>query len=296
MYRIKAYELPEAARDSKGQHIANLLEFQPDEHIRSVLVLGGYDDAEYLVLATKAGIVKKSAMSAFDSNRSAGLIAINLREIEDADGNTHTDEVIAARAVNSDDHLLLVSKNGQSVRFPAADDVLRPMGRVTGGVTGMKFRGDDELLAMDVVRPDTFVFTVTDSGFAKRSTIDEYRLQGRGGLGIKVAKLPNDRGHLVGAAIVEETDEVFVLMEKGKVVRSRVAEVPAKGRDTMGVVFAKPDAKDSIILVNVFQQTEVDDEEETATDSTTAASDTTNAGHEDSDDHDVVSENAQTQE
>lgn len=261
VYRIKGYELPEAPRDSKGQHIANLLEFQPDETIRSVLVIGGYDEAEYLVLATKHGIVKKTAMSAFDSNRSAGLIAINLREFEGPDGSLVTDELVAARAVNSDDHLLLVSKNGQSVRFPASDDVLRPMGRVTGGVTGMKFRGDDELLAMDVAHPDTFVFTVTDSGFAKRSSIDEYRVQGRGGLGIKVAKLPNDRGHLVGAAIVEETDEVFVLMEKGKVVRSSVAGVPSKGRDTMGVVFAKPDQKDSIILVNVFKESEPDDDE-----------------------------------
>ncbi|MDO5644727.1 MAG: DNA gyrase subunit A [Dermabacter sp.] len=264
VYRLKAYELPEAARDSKGQHIANLLEFQPGEAIRSVLVLGGYDDADYLVLATKAGIVKKTAMSAFDSNRSAGLIAINLREFEQADGTVITDEVIAARAVNEDDHLLLVSKNGQSVRFPAADDVLRPMGRVTGGVTGMKFRGDDELLAMDVVREGTYVFTVTDSGFAKRSSVDEYRVQGRGGLGIKVAKLPNDRGHLVGAAIVEDTDEVFVLMEQGKVVRSSVAGVPAKGRDTMGVVFAKPGKGDAIILVNVFHETEVDDDQDEA--------------------------------
>ena len=105
---------------------------------------------------------------------------------------------------------------------------------------------------------------MTDSGFAKRSSIDEYRVQGRGGLGIKVAKLPNDRGHLVGAAIVEETDEVFVLMEKGKVVRSSVAGVPSKGRDTMGVVFAKPDQKDSIILVNVFKESEPDDEAEEA--------------------------------
>lgn len=262
VYRIKAYELPEAARDSKGQHIANLLEFQPAETIRSVLVISGYDDADYLVLATKAGIVKKTPMSAFDSNRTAGLIAINLREIELADGSIRTDELVAARAVNEADHLILVSKNGQSVRFPAADNVLRPMGRVTAGVTGMKFREDDELLAMDVVRPDTFVFTVTDSGFAKRSSVDEYRVQGRGGLGIKVAKLPNDRGHLVGAAIVEESDEVFVLMEKGKVVRSSVAGVPAKGRDTMGVVFAKPDQNDSIILVNVFKESEVESEED----------------------------------
>ncbi|MCG7427423.1 DNA gyrase subunit A [Helcobacillus sp. ACRRO] len=260
VYRIKAYELPEAARDGKGQHIANLLEFQPEETIASVLVISDYDEADYLILATRSGVVKKTAMSQFDSNRSAGLIAINLREVEGADGSTAMDEVVAARAVNADDHLMLVSRNGQSVRFPASDDVLRPLGRVTGGVTGMKFRDDDELLAMDVVHPGTYVFTVTDSGFAKRSPVDEYRVQGRAGLGIKVAKLPNNRGHLVGAAIVEEDDEVLVLMEKGRVVRSRVDGVPAKGRDTMGVVFAKPDQGDRITLVNVFAESEDEDE------------------------------------
>lgn len=260
VYRIKAYELPESARDGKGQHIANLLEFQPEETIRSVLVITDYDDADYLVLATRSGLVKKTAMSQFDSNRSAGLIAINLREITWADGTVSMDEVVAARAVNADDDLILVSRNGQSVRFPASDDVIRPLGRVTGGVTGMKFRADDELLAMDVARPGTYMFTVTDSGFAKRSSIEEYRVQGRAGLGIKVAKLPNDRGHLVGAAVVEADDEILVLMERGRVVRSRVDGVPAKGRDTMGVVFAKPDQNDRIILVNVF--TEMDEDED----------------------------------
>ncbi|MCT1429465.1 DNA gyrase subunit A [Brachybacterium muris] len=259
VYRSKGYEIPEAPRDAKGQHVANLMAFQPDERIASVLSLDTYEDAEFLVLATRSGLVKKTPLSAFDSNRTGGIIAINLREVDGPEG-PRPDRVIAARAVNSDDHLLMVSRNGQSVRFPAADDVLRPMGRATSGVTGMKFRHDDELLAMDVVRPGTFVVTVTDGGFAKRTSIDEYRLQGRGGLGIRVAKLPDDRGHLVGAAVVQETDEVLVVMERGKVVRSRVDGVPAKGRTTMGVVFAKPDKGDHIILVTTTAEAEVDDE------------------------------------
>ena len=147
------------------------------------------------------------------------------------------------------------------MRFPADDGTLRPTGRATSGVTGMKFRHEDQLLAMDVVRPDTFVVTVTDGGFAKRTTVDEYRLQGRGGLGIRVAKLPDDRGHLVGAAVVEESDELLVVMERGRVVRSKVAEIPAKGRTTMGVVFAKPDKGDRILLVTTGQETEVDEED-----------------------------------
>ncbi len=257
VYRAKAYELPEAPRDARGQHVANLLAFQPDERIASVLAISGYEDADYLVLATRRGLVKKTALTAFDSNRSGGVIAINLREVETDEG-PKTDELVAARVVDADDQLLLVSRNGQSVRFPAADDVLRPMGRATSGVTGMKFRGDDELLAMDVARPESYVFTVTDGGFAKRSPLEEYRVQGRGGLGIKVAKLPDDRGHLVGAAVVDEGDEVLVVMERGKVVRSKVAGVPAKGRDTMGVVFAKPDKKDRIVLVAVSAESEED--------------------------------------
>ena len=261
VYRAKGYEIPEAPRDAKGQHVANLMAFQPDESIASVLSIDSYDDAAYLVLATRSGLVKKTPMPAFDSNRTGGIIAINLRDIERPDG-IEPDRVIGARAVNSDDHLLLVSRNGQSVRFPAADDVLRPMGRATSGVTGMKFRGDDELLAMAVVTPDTYVVTVTDGGFAKRTSIDEYRIQGRGGLGIRVAKLPDDRGHLVGAAVVEETDEVLVVMEKGKVVRSRVAEIPPKGRATMGVTFAKPDKGDHIILVTTSAEPEEDVDED----------------------------------
>ncbi|MGO2824847.1 MAG: DNA gyrase C-terminal beta-propeller domain-containing protein, partial [Brachybacterium alimentarium] len=260
VYRAKGYELPEAPRDAKGQHVANLMAFQPDESIASVLAIDTYEDAEYLVLATASGLVKKTAMPAFDSNRTGGIIAINLRDIDGIEG-AQPDRVIAAQAVNADDHLLLVSRNGQSVRFPAADDVLRPTGRATSGVTGMKFRHDDELLAMDVVRPEQFVVTVTDGGYAKRTSVDEYRVQGRGGLGIRVAKLPDDRGHLVGAAVVEESDELLVVMERGRVVRSRVAEVPSKGRTTMGVVFAKPDKGDRILLVTTSPESEIDEEE-----------------------------------
>jgi DNA gyrase subunit A len=252
VYRAKGYEIPEAPRDAKGQHVANLLAFQPDEKIASVLAISSYEDAEYLVLATRHGLVKKTALTQFDSTRSGGIIAVNLREMDTPD------ELVAARVVDTDDQLLLVSRNGQSVRMPASDDVLRPMGRATSGVTGMKFRHDDELLAMDVVRPGTYVVTVTDGGFAKRSDIEEYRVQGRGGLGIRVAKLPDDRGHLVGAAVVEEGDELLVVMEKGKVVRSRVAEVPVKGRTTMGVVFAKPGKNDHIVLVAVSAESDVD--------------------------------------
>ncbi|RII42336.1 DNA gyrase subunit A [Galactobacter valiniphilus] len=252
VYRIKCYELQEAGRDAKGQHVANLLAFQPDEKIQQVLALRDYEQAPYLALATRNGLVKKTRLSEYDTNRSAGVIAINLR-----DG----DELVSAALVSEEDDLMLVSKLGQSVRFTATDEALRPMGRATSGVTGMKFREGDELLAADVVAPESFVFTVTDGGFAKRSPVDEYRVQGRGGLGIKVAKLPEDRGELVGALIVDEADEVLVVMASGKVVRTAVDQVPAKGRDTMGVIFAKPEKKDRIIGVAKNRDEQIEDED-----------------------------------
>jgi DNA gyrase subunit A len=247
VYRAKAYELPEGGRDAKGQHVANLLAFQPDERIAQVLALRDYEQAEYLVLATQRGLVKKTRLTDYDSNRSGGVIAINLRE----DDEGRPDQLVAARLVDSDQDLILVSRVGQSIRFTADDEQLRPMGRATSGVTGMKFRGEDELLAADVIREDAFLFTVTEGGIAKRTalTVENYRQQGRNGYGIRVANLPEQNGLLVGALVVAPDDEVLVIMERGKVVRSAVSEVNATGRTTQGVIFAKPDSGDKIIAV-----------------------------------------------
>ncbi|WP_432573088.1 DNA gyrase subunit A [Kineococcus sp. SYSU DK005] len=249
VYRAKGYELPEGGRDGRGQHVANLLAFQPGERIVAVLDVEDYEQAPFLVLATRGGIVKKTRLSEYDSNRSGGLIAINLRQRTGADGEEVDDELFAASLVGEGEDLFLVSRKGMSVRFAADDDTLRPMGRATSGVTGMKFRGEDELLAMAVASDDLDVFVVTELGYAKRTRIAEYRRQGRGGLGIKVAKLAEARGDLVGALTVSEDDEVLVVMAGGRVVRSRVDEVPAKGRDTMGVTFARPETGDRIIAV-----------------------------------------------
>ncbi|WP_434056452.1 DNA gyrase subunit A [Georgenia wangjunii] len=248
VYRTKGYELPEGGRDAKGQHVANLLAFQPGERIAQVLALRDYDQSDYLVLATKRGLVKKTRLQEYNSPRTGGLIAINLRT--DAEGEP--DELVGAGLANSDDDLLLVSRKGQSIRFTASDDSLRPLGRATSGVTGMKFRDSDELLAMDVVRPsssDGALFVVTEGGYAKRTAVTEYRVQGRGGLGIKVANLVEARGDLVGALLTAPDDEVLVIMERGKIVRSAVDEVNLTGRNTQGVTFAKPDKGDRIIAV-----------------------------------------------
>jgi DNA gyrase subunit A len=240
VYRAKAYELQEAGRDAKGQHVANLLAMAPDEQIAQVLDIRDYEAAKYLVLATRGGLLKKTALDEYDTNRSGGIIAINLRE---------GDELVSALLVEEDSDVLLVSKKGMSIRFTASNESLRPMGRSTAGVIGMKFRSDDYLLAASVVSEEGYVFVVTEGGFAKRTHVEQYRVQGRGGLGIKVAKLQEARGDLAGSLIVEEDDEVLVVLASGKVVRSAVAEVPAKGRDTMGVVFARFADEDRIIAL-----------------------------------------------
>ena len=274
VYRIKAYELPEGSRDSKGQHVANLLQFGPDETIQTVLSIPNYEVAKYLVLATRTGKVKKTALAEYDSPRQGGLIAVRLAADEET--GEPTDELIGAALCNAADDIILVSKQGMSLKFAADNDQLRPMGRQTAGVQGMKFRGDDELLAMDVVPEDSKqdLLVVTNEGFAKRTAISEYRLQGRNGFGVKAVQLAEGRGSLVGALIVSEDDQVMAIMKSGKVIRSNVTEVKRTGRTTQGVTLAKPDKGDEIISIARNEETG-EDEVETTDDTAAAASATT---------------------
>ena len=253
VYRAKAYQLPEAGRDAKGGHVAGLLSFQPDEDIAQVLAIRDYESAPYLVLATRRGLVKKTRLSDYNSPRQAGVIAINFREDDD--------ELIGAELVNPEDDLLLISRKAQSIRFRADDEQLRPMGRATSGVTGMKFREGDDMLSMTVIRRENadqenvaeadqlYVFTVTDGGFAKKTRIDAYRLQGRGGLGIKAMQITDTRGELVGGLVLKDSDDVISVTAGGQVTRSLVAGVPVKGRDTMGVSFVKFKGDDRVVTI-----------------------------------------------
>ena len=254
VYRTKVWQLPEAGRDAKGGHVAGLLSFLPDEHIAQVLTLRSYDDEPYLLLATRKGFVKKTALNSYDSPRQAGVIAINFRE--------EGDELIGASLCSSIDDVLLISRKGQAIRFQASDDQLRPMGRATSGVTGMRFRDGDELLSMAVLGGDAdlggrYVFTVTDGGFAKRTDVAEYRQQGRGGLGIKAMRLSDGRGSLVGGLIVADGDEVISIKQSGQVVRSAVSDVPVKGRDTMGVKFVGLRGEDVVAAIARYPESEV---------------------------------------
>jgi DNA gyrase subunit A len=240
VYRAKAYELPEAGRDARGQHVANLLAFQPDERIAEVLALPDYSVAPYLVLATSGGLVKKSHLTDFDSPRAGGIIAINLRE---------DDEVIAARLVSADDDLLLVSNYAQSIRFHATDEALRPMGRATTGVIGMRFGEGDRLLGMHVVREGADVLVATGGGFAKRTPADQYPVQGRGGQGVLTARIVEARGVLVGALMVRPEDEVFAITSAGGVIRTAAAEIKLSGRQTMGVRLVNLASGQSLVAI-----------------------------------------------
>ncbi|MDQ2782079.1 MAG: DNA gyrase subunit A, partial [Actinomycetota bacterium] len=242
VYRAKGYELPEGGRDAKGQHVANLMAFQPGEEIAQVMAIENYLSSPYLVLATRAGLVKKTKLSEYDSPRTGGLIAVNLR-----DG----DELVGAGLAAATDDLILVSRKGQSVRFHANDDALRPMGRATSGVTGMRFRDGDEMLSISVVPSgeDPDLFVVFENGLAKRTPASDYPVKGRATLGVRVAQVSDRGGDLVGALTVAEDDEVMVVMERGKIVRSRVDEIRRTGRNTQGVRFAAPDKGDAIVAV-----------------------------------------------
>ncbi len=250
VYRAKAYQLPDSGRDARGQHVANLLAFQPDEAITQVLAIDNYTAGENLVLATRKGMVKKTKLADYDTNRQGGIIAINLGD---------DDELISARLVSADDELLLVSRKGMSARFSGNDDTLRPMGRATGGVIGMRFRGGDSLLSMEVVHPDTFVVTITDGGFAKRTPVSEWATKGRGILGVRAMRLTEVRGSLVGAMVCEASDQIFAIASNGVVIRTKVEEIRPSGRDTMGVTLMNLTGDETVVAV--ARSTETDDDE-----------------------------------
>ena len=257
VYRTKAYELPEAARTARGQHVANLLAFQPEEKIAQVIQIKTYEDAPYLVLATRNGLVKKSKLTDFDSNRTGGIVAVNLRD---------TDELVGAALCSADDDLLLVSAHGQSIRFPANDEVLRPMGRATSGVQGMRFNTDDELLSLNVVRDDTYLLVATSGGYSKRTAIEEYTAQGRGGKGVLTIQYDQRRGSLVGALIVDDEDELYAITSGGGVIRTAAKQVRKAGRQTKGVRLMNLGEGDTLLAIarNADEPDEVPGEDDTS--------------------------------
>ena len=264
VYRAKAYDLPEASRIARGQHVANLLAFQPEERIAQVIQIKGYEDAPYLVLATRNGLVKKSKLTDFDSNRSGGIVAVNLR-----DG----DELVGAVLCSAEDDLLLVSAKGQSIRFSATDEALRPMGRATSGVQGMRFNADDRLLSLNVVQEGMYLLVATSGGYAKRTAIEEYTVQGRGGKGILTIQYDRRRGTLVGALIVDDETELYAITSGGGVIRTAARQVRKAGRQTKGVRLMNLGEGDTLIAV--ARNAEEDAVDESEIDGTADESDAT---------------------
>ncbi len=227
VYRSKAYELPEANRTARGQHVANILAFQPDEKIAQVMQIKDYSVAPFLALATARGQVKKTRLTDFDSPRQGGVIAINLRD---------NDELVGAVLIEQDQDLLLVTRKAMSIRFTADDLALRPMGRATEGVRGIALSDDDRLLSMMVVQEGVDVLVATERGFAKRTGIENYPNQGRGGKGVLTADPKARKGALVGALAVTLGDELYAITSGGGVIRTPVNGVRHnKDRATMGV-------------------------------------------------------------
>ncbi|MHB0927556.1 MAG: DNA gyrase subunit A [Candidatus Nanopelagicales bacterium] len=262
VYRVKAYELPDAGRDARGQHVANLLALQADESIAQVLDLRDYQQSEFLVLATKQGLVKKTRLAEYDSPRAGGVIAINLHD---------DDEVVSAQLVGNKDDLMLISHKGYSVRFTADEASLRAMGRATSGVIGMRFKTEDDyLLALDVVKPDSFVVTVTDGGYGKRTSVDEWNTKGRGTQGVRAMKLNQDRGGLVGALIAGENDQIYAIASNGVIIRTRLSEIRSTSRDTMGVSLMHLTGDDTLIAVARADEHEDDEAEASTTEGTDA--------------------------
>jgi DNA gyrase subunit A len=225
VYRLKVHELPLGSRQSKGRAIVNLLPFRQGEQVRAVVQTRNFEEAQYLLFATKNGVVKKTELAAYNTPLKAdGIIALKMRE---------GDELIGVRHSTGDDDVLMVSRNGQAIRFSEHD--VRPMGRAASGVQGMRLR-DDEVISVAIAAPDSDLLVVTENGFGKRTRVSEYPKKGRGGLGVKTVQLTEARGHLAGARIVRDGYQVMLISTGGTVIKMPVGDVKRLGRATQGVI------------------------------------------------------------
>src|SRR5579884_1926864 len=226
VYRLKVHELPLGSRQSKGRAIVNLLPFRQDEQVRAVIQTRDFEEARYLVFATKNGVVKKTELAAYNTPLKAdGIIAIKMRE---------GDELVGVRHASGDDDIMMVSRGGQAIRFHESQ--VRPMGRDTSGVQGMKLRKDDEVIEVNIPQDDADLLVVTENGYGKRTRVSEYPRKGRGGLGVKTVQLTEARGHLVGSRVVRDGYQVMLISTAGTVIRIPVEEVKRLGRSTQGVI------------------------------------------------------------
>jgi DNA gyrase subunit A len=226
VYRLKVHELPLGSRQSKGRAIVNLLPFRQNEQVRAVIATRSFEDAEFLVMATKNGMIKKTRFAEYNTPLKAdGIIAINLRD---------EDELVGVRHSSGNDDVLMVSRGGQAIRFHERE--VRPMGRATSGVKGMSLRQGDEVISVNIAQDDADLLVVTENGYGKRTRLPDYPVKGRGGLGVKTVQLTEARGKLAGARVVRDGYQVMLISTGGTVIRIPVEEVKRLGRATQGVI------------------------------------------------------------
>ncbi|HET7855723.1 MAG TPA: DNA gyrase C-terminal beta-propeller domain-containing protein, partial [Gaiellaceae bacterium] len=250
VYRLKVHELPLGTRQSKGRAMANFLPFRQEETIRAVIATRDFQEADYLVLATKNGVVKKSRFEEYNTPLKAdGIIAINLRDGDELVGVVHTD---------GDDDILMVSCKGQAIRFHEKE--ARPMGRATGGVRGMNLRKGDSVIAIARAENDSDLLVVTENGYGKRTRVDEYPVKGRGGLGVRTVQLTEAKGHLAGARVVRDGYQVMLISTGGTVIRMPVEDVKRLGRSTQGVIVMRLREGEQVSALAPVVETEAGDE------------------------------------
>jgi DNA gyrase subunit A len=251
VYRLKVHELPLGSRQSKGRAIVNLLPFRQGEQVRAVIQTRKFEEAEFLLCATKNGVVKKTALAEYNTPLKAdGIIAIKMRE---------GDELVAVRHCSPGDDILLVSRKGQAIRFSEAD--ARAMGRSTEGVRGMMLRGDDSVIAAEIARDDSDLLVVTENGYGKRTRVSEYPRKGRGGMGVQTVKLTQARGQLAGARVVRDGYQVMLISTGGTVIKMPVEDVKRLGRSTQGVIVMRLRDRDGEIVSSLALVVESEDVE-----------------------------------
>lgn len=248
VYRLKAYQIPEGGRMSRGTAVVNLIQLEPNETVSAVIPIKAFDSG-YLMFMTKSGVVKKTALNKFDSSRKSGLIAINLNE---------GDELISVRETSGSDEVIVVTTKGMSIRF--AEDDVREMGRTATGVRGISLDADDNVVCMEILRPDSKLLVISEYGYGKRTDLDEYRLQTRGGKGIKTYNITAKTGNLISARVVRDDEEIMIINNQGVLIRIKVAEISQMGRSTSGVMLMR--TNDGSVIMSTARIAERESDED----------------------------------
>jgi DNA gyrase subunit A len=242
------FELPELSRAAKGKALVNLLQLAEGERIEAILPVRDFGEGGFVVLATRHGTIKKTELEQFSNPRRGGIIAINIAD---------EDELIAAARTRTGDQILLATQDGKSIRFN--EDQVRAMGRAATGVRGISTREGDATVGMEVLKPGKTILTVSENGFGKRTPLDDYREQNRGGQGIITIKTTERNGQVVGILQVSDGDEIMLITSGGKMIRTRVAEIPTMSRNTQGVRLMEPSEGERVVSVAKLEEEEGDE-------------------------------------